>query len=85
MKFAAAEIVSKLLNFEQKQRSMYTAQKMLPTFNDDSDLLKKVITGGESWVYDYGIDTKTQSSQRKRPEEPRLIKGRQVHWFLRLQ
>ena len=40
MKHTAAKIVSKLLNFEQKQRSMDIAQKMLATFNDDSDLLK---------------------------------------------
>ena len=30
---------------------MDIAQEMLTTFNDDPDLLKKVITGDESWVY----------------------------------
>ena len=44
MKRAAAEIVPKLLNFEQTQRLMDIAQEMLSTFNDDPDLLKKVIT-----------------------------------------
>ena len=44
MKRAAANIVPKLLNFEQKQRHMDIAQDMLTTFNDDPDLLKKVIT-----------------------------------------
>ena len=43
MKHAAAKIVPKLLNFEQKQRNMDIAQEMLTSFNDDSDLLKKVI------------------------------------------
>ena len=43
IKRAAAKIVPKLLNFEQKE--------MLTTFNDDTDLLKKVITGDESCVY----------------------------------
>ena len=38
---------------------------MLTTFNDDTDLLKKVITGGESWVYGYDIESKSQPSQRK--------------------
>ena len=37
---------------------MYTAQKMLKAFNDDPDLFEKVITGDESWVYDYDIETK---------------------------
>ena len=67
MKRATANIVPKLLNFEQKQRRMDVAQEMLTTFNDDPDLLKKVITGNESWVYGYAI--KTKSSQWKRPEE----------------
>ena len=30
--------------------------------HDDPDLLKKVITGDESWVYGYDIETKAQSS-----------------------
>ena len=32
------------------------------TFTDNPDLLKKVITGDESWMYGYGIETKAQSS-----------------------
>ena len=37
------------------------AQEMLVTFNDDSDLLKKVVTGDESWVYGNDIEIKAQS------------------------
>ena len=48
------------------------------TFNGDPDLLKKVITDDEKWVYGFDIETKTQSSQWKRPEEPRPKKARQV-------
>ena len=51
MKRAAAEIVPKLLNFEQKQRRLDMAQEVLTTFNDDLELLKKVITGDAPWVY----------------------------------
>ena len=40
MKCAAAKIVPKLLNFEQKQRRMDIAQ-LLKTLADDPDLLKK--------------------------------------------
>ena len=64
MKRVAAKIVPKLLNFEQKQ-------EMLTTFKDDPDLIKKFITGDESWIYGYDIETKSQSSKRKRPEEPK--------------
>ena len=37
-----------------------------------------VITGDESWVYSYAIETKAQSSYCKRSEEPRPKKARQV-------
>ena len=47
MKHEAAKIVSKLLNFPQKQCRMNIAQEMLTTFNHDPDLLKKFITGDE--------------------------------------
>ena len=62
-----------MLNFD-----MDMAQEMLTTFNFDSDLFKKVITSEESWVYGYDIEAKTQSSQRKRAEEPRPKKSRQI-------
>ena len=51
----------KFLNIEQKQCRMDMAQEMLTTFNDNPDLLKKVITGDESWVYGYHIETKAES------------------------
>ena len=70
----------KLLSFEQKQRRINIAQEMFTTFNDDPDLLKKVIIGDTSWAYGYGIETKAQLSQWKRPEEPSPKKARQVWW-----
>ena len=78
MKHAATKIVPKLLNFEQKQRHMDVSQEMLTAFNNDPDLLKKVITGDKSWVQEYDIETKAQSSQWKYPEEPRPKKAREV-------
>ena len=54
----AAKFVPKLLNFDQKIRRMTIAQEMLNDVNDDPDLLKRVITGDESWVYGYDVETK---------------------------
>ena len=72
MKRAAAKIVPKLPNFCSKNKVAWTwTQEMLTTFNDDSDLLKKVITGDESWVYGYDIETKALTSQCKSLEEPK--------------
>ena len=63
MKRAATKIVPKLQNFRQKQCLMDIAQEMLTTFSNYPDLLTKFITGDESWVYGYDIETKAQSSQ----------------------
>ena len=41
MKSAATKIIPKLLNFEQKQLCMDTAQGTLTAFNNDPDLFKK--------------------------------------------
>ena len=69
MKSAAAKNLSKLLNFDQNQRRMRCScdhQAILTTLNDDPDLLTKIVTGEESWVCGYDIETKAQSSQWKR-------------------
>ena len=78
MNYRAAKIVSKLQIFVQKQVRMDIDQEMLTKFNNGPDLLKKVITGDESCAYGYDIETKVQSSQWKRPEEPRPEKADQV-------
>ena len=93
MKRAAAKNVPKLLNFEQKQWRVDIAQEIFKTFNDDTDLLKQIITGDESWVHGFDIETKTQLPQWKRTEEPGPIKHIEfdqrfdfsIHCFLRLQ
>lgn len=44
---------------------------MLADVADDPDLLKRVITGDETWVYGYDVETKAQSSQWQFSGEPR--------------
>ncbi|XP_029673845.1 protein GVQW3-like [Formica exsecta] len=78
LRCVAAKFVPKLLNFDQKQCRMGIAQELLNEVNDDPELLKRVITGDETWVYGYNVETKAQSSQWKLPEEPRPKKNRQV-------
>ena len=48
---------------------MDIAQKMSATFNNDADLLKKVITDDESWVNGYFIETKAHSYRFATVEE----------------
>ncbi|UYV75886.1 hypothetical protein LAZ67_13001676 [Cordylochernes scorpioides] len=78
MRRVAAKFVPKLLNCDQKQRRMNIANEMLDSVRDDPNLLQRVITGDEAWVYGYDVETKAQSSQWKLPHEPRPKKARQV-------
>ena len=52
--------------------------EMLKNFNDDSNLFRKIITGEESWLCGYDIESKAQSSKWKRSEEPKPKKAHQV-------
>ncbi|UYV74896.1 hypothetical protein LAZ67_12001710 [Cordylochernes scorpioides] len=78
MRRVAAKFVPKLLNCDQKQHRMNIANEMLDSVRDDPNLLQRVITGDEAWVYGYDVETKAQSSQWKLPHEPRPKKASQV-------
>ncbi|UYV78819.1 hypothetical protein LAZ67_16002878 [Cordylochernes scorpioides] len=53
MRRVAAKFVPKLLNCDQKQHRMNIANEMLDSVRDDPNLLQRVITGDEAWVYGY--------------------------------
>ncbi|UYV78777.1 hypothetical protein LAZ67_16002713 [Cordylochernes scorpioides] len=78
MRRVAAKFVPKLLNCDQKQHRMNIANEMLDSVRADPNLFQRVITGDETWVYGYDVETKAQSSQWKLPHEPRPKKARQV-------
>ncbi|UYV74077.1 hypothetical protein LAZ67_11002043 [Cordylochernes scorpioides] len=78
MRRVAAKFVPKLLNCDQKQHRMNIANEMLDSVRDDPNLLQRVITGDEAWVYGYDVETKAQSSQWKLAHEPKPKKARQV-------
>ena len=58
-----AKFISKLLTTDQKGLRSEIAQDTLEMVSDDENVLKKVITGDESWVYGYDPETKQQCSQ----------------------
>ncbi|UYV74999.1 hypothetical protein LAZ67_12002048 [Cordylochernes scorpioides] len=78
MRRVAAKFIPKLLNCDQKQHRMNIANEMLDSVRDDPNLLQRVITDDEAWVYGYDVETKALSSQWKLPHEPRPKKARQV-------
>jgi len=72
-----AKFIPKLLSEQQKSLRLEIAKDNLEMINSDENLLKKVITGDESWVYGYDPETKQQSSQWKHASSPRPKKARQ--------
>lgn len=65
MKQVAEKFIPKLPNFDQKNNRMNVAQERLNDVNHDPSLLERVITGDETWVYGYDVETKVQSSTWK--------------------
>ena len=55
-----AKFVPRLLTEEQKQNRATVSQELLDRSNTDENLLKNVITGDETWVYGYDVETKVQ-------------------------
>ena len=66
------------MNTIPKEAFQKVAQDLLDTTSTDPEFLNTVITGDESWVYGYDLETKAQSLQWKHPKSPRLKKVRQV-------
>jgi len=63
MRRVAAKFVSRLLTEEQKQNRVTVSQELIDRSNTDENFLKNVITGDETWVYGYDVETNLQSSQ----------------------
>ena len=73
----AAKFLPRLLTEEQKQNRVTVSQELLNRSNTDENFLKNVITGDETWVYCYDVETKVQSSQWVGKSSPRPKKARQ--------
>src|SRR5580692_2333115 len=78
MRRVAAKFVPRLLTPDQKQHRLDVCQELRETANSDPAFIARIITGDESWVYGYDLETKQQSSQWKSPKSPRPKKARQV-------
>ena len=72
MRKLCAKMVPKLLNNDQKDRRLQVCQDILGRLQTQPNLLEKVITGDESWIFEYDPETKRQSLQWKSPGSPRI-------------
>ena len=71
MKCIVAKFVMWLLLPEQKEHHAAVANDLIQT------AAKKAMTGGESWVYGYDLETKAQLSQWNLPVSPHPKKVQQ--------
>ena len=75
MRKICAKMVPKLLDDDQD---------ILEHLQTESDLLQRVITGDDSWIFEYDPETKRQSLQWKCPSSPRPKKARQSRSKIKL-
>ncbi|KAG5314739.1 SETMR methyltransferase, partial [Acromyrmex insinuator] len=64
----AAKLVPKELNFMQKRDRVDIAKDMISKTESDPTFIKRIITGDETWVYEYD----TQSRHQAKGQEERL-------------
>lgn len=73
----AAKFLPRLMTDEQKAHRVDVCRQLLEQSNGDETFLQRIITGDETWVYGYDIETKVQSSQWIVKGSPRPKKARQ--------
>ena len=71
-----AKMVPRLLTDEQKERRVEVCQDILTRLETDPNLLVRIITDDESWIFEYDPFTKRQSLEWKSPTSPRSKKAR---------
>ena len=74
-------MVPRLLNEGQKERRVQVSQDILEQLETELKLLKRVVTGNESWIFQYDPLTKRQSLKSKsalppRPKKTRVFKSK---------
>ena len=74
MRKVCAKMVPKELTEEQNQRRVTICQDLLER---QDDIFGRIITGDETWVYQYDPETKRQSAQWKTANSPRPKKFRE--------
>ncbi|UYV79096.1 hypothetical protein LAZ67_17001118 [Cordylochernes scorpioides] len=73
-----AVLVPKDLTFDQKNARKETASLNLEATTDDPELLKRVITGDETWINGFDSETTQQASEWRFKNEPRPKKARKA-------
>ena len=59
----SAKFVPRFLTDDQKENRVEISRELLANANGNENFLKNIITGDETWVYRYDVETKMQSMQ----------------------
>ena len=76
MRKICAKMVLRLLNEAQKERRVQVCQDILEQLETEPNLLKRVVTGDESWFFEYDPFTIPQNLEWKSALSPRPKKAR---------
>jgi len=71
MQKICAQLVPKILTNEQKENRKNVCLDLLERIENDKKIFKHVITGDETWIFEYDPDTKLQSSEWHTSNSPR--------------
>ena len=69
-------MVPKILSEYQRQRKFTACQDITKHLEAKSDLLNSILTGDETWVFEYDPEMKRQSREWKSYGSPRPMKAR---------
>jgi len=75
MRRICAKLVPENLSVEQKANRLEICQDLLGRLEIEPDFLDKVITGDETWEFDYDPETKWQSVEWHTQSSPRPMKA----------
>ncbi|UYV61595.1 hypothetical protein LAZ67_1005470 [Cordylochernes scorpioides] len=81
MRKVCAKLVPKLLTQDQKELRVLRCQELLYLIQNEPDFLNSVVTGDESWMFEYDPESKRQScawhtKSSPRPKKARMRKSR---------
>ena len=67
MKCVWAKFMPRMLTDDQREQRQTIACDLFERSSEDVQFLKNIVTGDESWVYGYDLETRQQLSQWKGP------------------
>ena len=71
-----AKLVPKILTNEQKENWRNVCLDIFERIENDKNIFKHIITGDETWIFEYDTDTKRQSSEWHTSNSPRPKKAK---------